>query len=167
MKRNNQKQQIKKRAFLLLEVLIAFALIALCAIPMIAPHISMIKAQKELETKMKINHAAKLIYANVLEKMHKNEIPLAQVEDGKTISVQEEFLEGITGYTADYRFKIIKSKNNDQGLHVYRAILEVHFIKLKKEEKLVFETPLFLCAKKNVDSSASVKNVDEEESEET
>ena len=58
----------------MLEVLIAFALIAISAIPLIYPHVSMIKEQKESINRMKIHHVVNLIYTNILEKMHKNEL---------------------------------------------------------------------------------------------
>src|ERR1700722_13895 len=89
-----------KRPFLMLEVLIAFALITLCATPLIYPHVSMIKAQKEFINKMKINHSVNLIYVNILEKLHRNEIPLQDIEDKKLFNVEAEELKDISGYKA-------------------------------------------------------------------
>ncbi|HRD56303.1 MAG TPA: type II secretion system protein [Parachlamydiaceae bacterium] len=152
MKKNSKKlPKYQKRTFLLFEVLIAFALIALFAIPLISPHISMLKAQKELEIKTRINHAANIIYVHLVEKMHKNEIALQDIEEGKILAVQAELLQGILGYRAFYSFKIDKSKKkDDDSLAAYVAVLKVTFKPLlAKKQEMNFETPVFLCSKKS------------------
>jgi len=59
---------------MLLEVLIAFVIVAFCALPLIYPHTAMLKAQYQFVRKMELDHAVNLLYGNVLEKLYLNKL---------------------------------------------------------------------------------------------
>jgi len=123
------KVHVKKRPFLLLEVLLAFCLISFCAIPLIYPHIVMIKAQKEFINKIKINHAVNLLFVDILEKMHKNEISLADIESQKVFPIEGEELKKIPGFTSTYQFIKEKHKARDKdGITVHLATVQLSLI---------------------------------------
>lgn len=65
----------KKRHQSLLEVLIAFALIALCVLPLIYPHVAIYRDQSKFAHKLELDHAVNLLYGKVLEKLYMNTIP--------------------------------------------------------------------------------------------
>lgn len=81
MKINSRKKPFKalhklsRRFQSLLEVLIAFVLIALCVLPLIYPHIAIYKQQLEFSRKLELDHLVNLLYGRVLEKLYMNTIP--------------------------------------------------------------------------------------------
>lgn len=152
----------------MLEVMIAFTLIALCAIPLIYPHVSMVKAQKESINKMKVNHAAKLILVNVLEKMYKGTITLNDIQEEKTFEVTSAELNEIAGYNATYQFSSEKHKERDaSGFTVHKATLSLNFTsKTNSEKKLAFEQLIFFASKLPLDEiKTDEPGVDDEEYE--
>ena len=78
--RNNNIFVFKKRHQSLLEVLIAFALVALCVLPLIYPHVAMFKAQNTFIRKVDLDHVVNLLYAKILEKLYMNSIPWNDIE---------------------------------------------------------------------------------------
>lgn len=66
------RRNLRKRPFILLEVLIAFALIVICILPLIYPHVGMLNAQKEFVRKVELDHVVNLLYVKVLERLHLN-----------------------------------------------------------------------------------------------
>lgn len=122
-------KSLRKRPFLILEVMIAFVLIAFCALPLVHPHIVMVKGQKESINRMKIHHAANLIYVSVLEKMHKGDITLADIQGKKIFDISTDDLKGIDGFKATYQFTAGKHKvRDDSGFTVHKATLLLNFI---------------------------------------
>jgi hypothetical protein len=99
---------ISKRPFLLLEVLIAFALIALCALPLLYPHVMILKKERAFISSVKLDHTVSLLYAGLLEKLYKREVRLADILGEKSFPIDEglDFLP----YTGSYRFVEEKHK---------------------------------------------------------
>ena len=107
--------KVKKRCIVLLEVLIAFALVALCAIPLIYPHIAVLKSEKEFIAKVELDHLVNLLFANRLEKLYKKEIPWNDIEGGKEFPIDEILLQSISynkplPFQGTYRFTEEKHK---------------------------------------------------------
>lgn len=150
----------------MLEVLISFTLIAFCVIPLIRPHISMIKAQNGFINKVQINHTVNLIYVNILEKLHKNEILLSDIEDKKIFNVDNVELKGINGYKATYQFiKEKHKKRNSAGITVYIATLQLQFIPNKSGKTLTYDYDVFLVSKKEIANVDPNEGGDDEEDE--
>lgn len=62
------------RPFTLLEVLIAFLLIAVAVIPLLAPYPAMFKQQKQFIQELEVDRLANILFVDLLAKIHKNEI---------------------------------------------------------------------------------------------
>lgn len=147
----------------MLEVLIAFALIILCIAPLTMPHFAMIKEQKASINKMKINHAVNSIYVNILEKMHKNEIPLNDIENKKLIPVESEELKEIQGYNATYQFTIEKIKiRKTDGLTTYLVNLQLQFIPKTSGKTFSYDYKVFFASKKDPTIPSDIEEDDEE-----
>lgn len=155
-----------RRPFLMLEVLIAFALVLLSAIPLIYPHVSMIKAQHELINKININHSANLIYVSLLEKLHKNEIPLIEIESGKIFNLEQENLKSVFGYKATYQFFLQKvKKRNADGLKTYLVTMQLKFIPNSGQKSVTYDYSVFIASQKQagtVDEPLEEEDDDEE-----
>lgn len=66
--------KLRQRPLMLLEAMIAFALVVLCALPLLAPHAAMLKAQHQFIRKVDLDHVVNLLYASVLEQLYLNTI---------------------------------------------------------------------------------------------
>lgn len=73
----------RKRPFLLLEVIISFAIVVGCILPLIYPHVVMYKSKKQFEENIQKNHVVNLLYVDILEKLHRNEIAWQEIEQKK------------------------------------------------------------------------------------
>lgn len=106
-----------KRHFSLLEVLIAFFLIAMCALPLIYPHAFIYKQTKEFAEEVDLDRTAGLIYTAVVERLYRNDFDWAQIEDNTPFEMDEDFLQraGIDApfnWEGQYWFEIVKQKSN-------------------------------------------------------
>lgn len=139
-----------KRPFLILEVLIAFCLVAFCAIPLIYPHISMIKSQNEFVNKIKMNQAIHLIYVDILEKLHKNEIPLSDIENKKLFQIEPQNLKNCHGYVGSYQFiKEKHKKRNSDGITVHLATLQLKLVPKRAGKTYTYDYDIFFGSKKD------------------
>lgn len=104
--------RVKARRFVvLLEVLIAFALVALCVLPLIYPHVAIYRAERQFVDTVKLDHDVSLLYAVVLQKLYNNAIPFSDIENAARLPVDERMLQeaGIKDalpFDGTYRFTI-------------------------------------------------------------
>lgn len=95
--------KINKRPFLLLEVLIAIALVSLCILPLLSPYVAIFKDQRHFADKIELDHAINLLYGDIIEKLHRNSIPWEAIEGSQSFSVDSEALKELTGYPVPWR----------------------------------------------------------------
>jgi hypothetical protein len=125
--------QTHRRHFLLLEVLIAFALVALCALPLVYPHTAILKEQREFIRKVELDHVVNLLYANVMEKLYLNKISWSEIMQG-SFDITEETLKEIDynkpfHYAGNYSFSQKKYKPKKQGGYSHNLFtLTFHFL---------------------------------------
>lgn len=70
---------MKKRAFLLLEILIAFSLVALCIVPLVTQPLKLYKEEIAYLEKMEMERLADWTFTEVKEILLKNEIPWKKI----------------------------------------------------------------------------------------
>lgn len=138
--------KIRKQSFLLLEVLIAFTLVVLCIIPLLAPHVGIYKEQKHFINQIEWNHAVHLIYVDVLEKMHKGEISIADIITKREFEVPRDRLPS-PSITAIYRLSPLTSKKqNAEGFNVHLANLEIILTEKNKPKPWVYAYSIFYAS---------------------
>ncbi|MBA3958522.1 MAG: hypothetical protein H0X51_09065 [Parachlamydiaceae bacterium] len=125
-----RKKSIHKRPVLLLEVLIAMALVALCMIPLIVPHFTLFQAHQKFSTTMQVNRTVNQLYVEVLDRLHKNEIPWSSIQERQSLPI-DPLLEKLTitsfPYTGNYQFEEVKHKSNKStGWSVYQLKVIFH-----------------------------------------
>ncbi len=131
----------KARPVVLLEVLIAFALVALCALPLIYPHVFILKSERQFVASVELDHLVNLIYADRLQKLYLKEISWAEIEGGKEISLDEGLYkqlgyEGELPFIGTYRFEDVKHKPRTPGektIYLFKLIFT--FIPKKTDVK--------------------------------
>lgn len=109
----------KRRHFLLLEVLIAFAIIVMAILPLVYPHFYIYQQQRTFIDKIDLDMTVNLLFAQVQEKLYRNEIIWGEIESSRVFPVTQQLLEevGIKNpipYNGVYSFKTEKQKKNDQ-----------------------------------------------------
>jgi hypothetical protein len=70
---------IRKQPYLLLEVLIAFFLVALCAIPLMQPQFAMLKAERAFTNVLTLDRVVNRLYAELLERFYRGEVSWASI----------------------------------------------------------------------------------------
>lgn len=124
----------RRRPIVLLEVLIAFALVAICALPLIYPHVFILRSEKKFIATVELDHLVNLLFAELLQKLYQNEIAWPDLENGKDLPIDSHLLESI-GYreslpfVGTYKFITIRQKPRkaaDKTVYLFR--LELTFI---------------------------------------
>ncbi len=114
---------LSKKPFSLLEVIIALTLVSFCALPLIYPHVAMLKAQYVFTRRMQLDHAVNLLYATVLEKLYLNKISWSDLTQTKfeitDQLIQEAHLEGLLTYPGNFTFTEINRRPLKLGDHNY------------------------------------------------
>lgn len=110
-----QNKTYKRRHILLLEVMIAFAIILLCIFPLLYPHVMIAKAQKEFIQKIELDHAVTLLFGQVYQDLLSNKIEWRDIEGMRKFDVSDEELkkynqDRFLPFKGSYRFKKIKQK---------------------------------------------------------
>lgn len=127
-----KKSIFQKRPIILLEVLIAFALVSLCALPLIYPHMAIFKAEKRFVDTIELDHLVNLLFANRLEKLYLHEIPWADIEGGKEILIEKQMIQDV-GYkkelpfmgTYQFIYKIHKPLNTpEDAVYLYKLVFQ-------------------------------------------
>lgn len=70
---------LRRSPFLLLEVLIAFFLVALCALPLMQPQFAMLKAERAFINGVTLDRLVNQFYAELLQKFYRGEVPWASI----------------------------------------------------------------------------------------
>lgn len=109
----------KRRPILLLEVLIAFAIIVLCIFPLIYPHAAMAKAQREFIKKIELNHTVELLFAQIYQDLLTNKIDWGDIENKRRFELTPQDLEKLNNnkslpYQGHYYFEEVIHKPKAQ-----------------------------------------------------
>lgn len=86
---------VRKRHYLLLEVLIAFFIVAMCVLPLIYPHTYILISQRKFISKVELDHLVNLLYGDILERMYKNEIRWQDIINKVEFEVDNTLLERV------------------------------------------------------------------------
>lgn len=73
--------EMKKKPFLLLEILIAFFLVSLCAVPLIRQPLEMVRTEIKKLEEMEMERLADWTFTEVKEMLLKNEIPWKKIPE--------------------------------------------------------------------------------------
>ena len=81
-----------RRGFLLLEVMIAFGLLAISSIPLIYPHLMILKEERILIEELNFEMAAKNVIACIIVDLYENAVPFNLIETQGVLEVPKEKL---------------------------------------------------------------------------
>ena len=144
-------RMIRRHSVLLLEVIIAFALVALCVLPLIYPQIFILRSERQFINEVQLDHKVNILYGDIMEKLYRQEIPWQDIVDEKVFPIDlslggksEEKKE--IHYKGSYKFIKKKQKAPDDSPHnvyVYRLIFSFQpnegMLLEKNQKPLVYE----------------------------
>lgn len=142
MEKTKKKCGRRRRHQLLLEVMIAFALIVICVIPLLQPHWFMLRFQQDFIKQVELDHVVNLLYGDMVAKLYANELDWRILENSKLEEIDESMLShvGITKnfpFKGTYQFKVLDKKSSKTvELAVYRFSLDFKFTKLDDNKDL-------------------------------
>lgn len=170
----------QKRYTLLLEVIIALMLVALCVIPLLVPHVYLLKQQQRFLDEVELDNMVNLLYSDVIVRLYANEIPWGDISSrrgdktGTVFEINDDMI-AKAGYNkflpfkGTYWFEEEKRKPKKEGPFTY-YLLNLYFKfsyenpKITKEP-LVYKYNVFLL-RNLADEPAEISESDEEEMEE-
>lgn len=150
--------KVRRRFFTLLEVLIAFAIVVLCALPLIYPHSVMLREQHQFVRELELDHAVNLLYGNIAEKLYLNKINWPDLNNN-TFEISEAMLKEAhydkpLGFKGSFAFIEEKHKPKKIGnYNIFKFNLVFTFIpneylksddKIKEKNKRVFKYIVFI-----------------------
>lgn len=89
-KRKNVKPSIRKRSFLLFELLISLALLMLCLFPLIKPHLGIHKVQVVNLEKMQGEQKAYNMFCRLKERLYENRHSWKELMEGTEGTIEKE-----------------------------------------------------------------------------
>lgn len=89
-KKTPLKTALRRSPFLLLEVMIAFGILALSAIPLVYPHLYILKEERALILELEVDLAAQNLIVDMLTELHENRIPFRLIEEGGVFELTKE-----------------------------------------------------------------------------
>jgi hypothetical protein len=112
-------RHLKRRYFLLLEVLIAFTIVAIAMLPLIYPHFYIYQQERKFIHKINLDIAVNYFYGGIIEQLQRNQISWNMIEEKHLFVVDQAFWRSI-GYAekdipfnGEYQFNVIREKKND------------------------------------------------------
>jgi len=132
-------KRLNKRPILLLEVLIAFALVALCAIPLLAPQVGMIRSERRFLNEIEADRLANVIFTDIVEKMYQREISWEALFNQEEVPVNWV---SHPPYAITYRFVLKQGKPTKSDPQY--ALFNLWVTMASKEETLTFEYEIFV-----------------------
>lgn len=127
-----------KRHFQLLEVMIAVLLLIICAVPALKVFTNVFQEQTRINSAYDRDHLVRLVHAQIVEKMYRNEISLQQVIDGTIQEFRHAELDLTLqrlGYQALYRFHVTYPKPD--ALAGASSLVSDLYIRLHKKNSQV------------------------------
>jgi len=139
--------KIRKLPLLLLEVLIALALVALLVLPLLAPQVYLVKFERQFLYDIEADRLASEIFADVVQSLFEGDLTLAEIQDPAPRVVRYSLLADFP-YEVTYRFDKGKSKekNDEASYHLISVIIEMF-----ENKKLKFSFPYSLFLEEEVE----------------
>lgn len=109
---------VRRSSFLLLEVMIAFLLMALCLVPLLQPHFAMLQSDLMIVEESKLERVVQRLYADFLVALYRGEVTWPDVDRTDTPKhqhpIQPQALEGLP-YEGYYVLRIARYPGRRPG----------------------------------------------------
>lgn len=146
----NIPHRLYKRTFLLLEVLIAFLLVVLCAIPLIAPHVTIFRDQNAFLDRIELDYAINEEYAKIIEQLYRQNIPWENIATSAKVKIEKYTLKASDGhplpFEGHYTLSVPKKKPSEDKPFTVNLLKLSYKIKPQKSDgkEISYEYDIFL-----------------------
>ncbi len=146
MYKKSNRQPIRKRSFLLFELLVALGLIALCLYPLVKPHALMHKKEIERLVEMQLEQISQTAFCQIKEKLYKHEHSWKELN--QEAKGELEPVTVVTGKNSikklpcSYTIKQIDHCNKKKPL-INALVVEIQ-LKFNNSDKWIFTRTLYL-----------------------
>lgn len=129
----------KKRPYLLLELLIAFALLTACLLPLTQNPLTMVGKEREMLQELELTREADLLFADVKQRLYTNKISYENLtRSEETLKLFK--LELGKNYTKEFNREIrfrasAKPKKGKAGEDIRLVKVHIVFVSKKKQKK--------------------------------
>ena len=143
---------MRKKNFLLIEILIAFALVSLCMVPLVSGPLKLHKLQTVQLIKMEKERLAEWTFCEIKEMFLKNEIPWSTIpprgEKSMIMSISDGKVEipGLEPRKITRKFFLTKRGEKEGSSQIVRS---VGVYVLLDKDQYEFRIPIFMKKKKN------------------
>lgn len=156
---------LKKRHFLILEVLIAFTLIVLCVFPLLIPQAFILKSQGAFIKKIKLDHFVNLLYGNITERLYLNSIEWKDIESGTLFPITADtvaemgfpplFSQGSYSFKESDR-KPSKSKDKPDPPYILYILTLTFSFKINEGDEKALEYTYDIFVARNLEGASPV-----------
>lgn len=119
------------RAFTLIEVLVAFALLTLCMVPLLYPHFSILKEETRVVQELELDRLSTLAYGTLLQDLYRGEWSFTAIQQGEWRALNRPFLQG-RPFVAAGRVRVLKAKPVDEPKQL---LLECELVFMPKKRE--------------------------------
>lgn len=102
---NKDKLKVKRRPFLLLEVLIALAIVILCAYPLLSTHFFIYKTEKKFATTAEVHRLVNSVFGYIVEQLYANKIPWKDLLEQTIYPLTDKEKKNL-GFPADFPYEV-------------------------------------------------------------
>lgn len=128
--------------------MIAFAIVVICALPLITPHVWMIKEEKSFIHDLEKDRYISNIFAYIVENLHQNEIPWSSLDQrDKTWQIQKEAIEEIPNswpYTILVQSYYKEKDGPEEGQDYHLVNINIILINDQTKKEKTYKYKLFI-----------------------
>lgn len=151
---------LKRKPFILLEILIAFVITLVALLPMIEPYLMMLKEEKAFLFEIEGDRLAKLTFLHIVQKLTENQISWEELlQCGKTYDIDFKEIADFAApkgfpYKGSYSFQLRKAKPPKSPQYLLISVM-ITFKPIDQGKELSFNYELFV---QKEDDKTNVQN---------
>lgn len=129
----------KRNNYLLLEVLIAFTIVALALLPILEPHLEMLRQEKVFIREVEADRVAQLLYADLLEKgFYQQGVFWNAIVTEELFEIIDPRLDAIN-FRGYYKMKAIRKQRGELSENIRNYLIRITLILVSSEREKPLE----------------------------
>ncbi len=153
--------RVRKRHFLLLEVLIALGIVLVCIVPMLQPHLAMLMEEKRFIREVELDRVANVLYCDLLVNRFYRSPPITweDITSGRPNPLDSPELTRL-GYTGSYMTAVRLPKKQEEQADSPLDLLKITFTFNSSlgGTPIVYNYDLFIQRTPNVEEKEDEEN---------
>lgn len=149
------KGRVKRNSYLLLEVLIAFTIVALALLPILEPHLEMLRQEKVFIREVEADRVAQLLYADLLEKgFYQQAVFWNAIATEQLFEIADPRLDAIN-FRGYYKMKPFRRQRGELSENIRNYLIRITLILISSDREKPLEFIHMLAVKHGGEQSIS------------